>query len=367
MNLLFLFKSIFFSSKATAEEKKKIIHLAPRNGIGGVETALKSMEEVKHHQIDFKVEYIVQLGTNSRAWQQFTNFISPLPLLLATKNIIFGDADVLIVSLWRSAIVGILAKCFRPKLKLVIFIHNSTNVHWLDFIFNRWAISLAHEVWSDSHASLNHRFPKLVPKQHRVISFVTRRLEALPSRKASPDFIFWGRINVQKGLDFAIRIFAEMVKTYPDARFWIIGPDEGPLESLQQLSKSLGLTNNIIFLGKSTSAEIEKHALKATFYLQTSLYEGMAMSVVEAMQLGLVPIVTPAGEIPSYCIDKFNSLIVKSEQEVIKNLKELLNNNNQYQEARHNSIATWKDTILYAESVLMACEKLLTEDDSRNY
>jgi glycosyltransferase involved in cell wall biosynthesis len=361
MKLPFVLKSAGVPKGGSAENIKKIIHLAPRDGIGGVETAVRSMEKLKHDGINFKVNYIVQVIASARLWQRWAAFISPLPLLLAVRKVTSGHTDLLIVSLWRSAIVGIFAKCLRPKLKLVVFIHNATDVHWLDFIVTRLAMSLALEVWADSKASLRERFPHLAPERCRVISFVTRHFEALPARKVSPDFIFWGRINAQKGLDHALRIFAAVLKDQPGARFWIIGPDEGLLQTTQQLSKSLNLTDNVFFLGPATLAEIADHALKASFYLQTSLYEGMAMSVVEAMQMGLVPIVTPVGEIPSYCSHSFNALIVKSDRQVVENVRDLLSSNKKYEELRLNSIATWEDAPLYAESILQACEELLAD------
>ena len=364
MKLPFVMKSIDGPSHGSAEGVKKIIHLAPRNGIGGVESAVRSMEKVKHDKIDFKVDYIVRVVPNARPWKKWIAFISPMPLLSAAKRVVFDDTDVLIVSLWRSAIVGILVKCLRPKIKLIIFIHSATDFHWLDFIVTRLAMGFALEVWADSDASLRERFPRLDPEKCRVISFITRRFEALPAHEARPDFIFWGRIRAEKGLDHALRIFAEVMKQYPDARFWIIGPDEGLLQTTQQLSKSMDLMDNVFFLGPATLAELEVNALKATFYLQTSLYEGMAMSVVEAMQMGLVPIVTPVGEIPSYCSHSFNALIVKSEKQIIENVRDLLNSENRYEILRKNAITTWNDSPLYAESVLQACEKLLFDHDA---
>ena len=43
-----------------------------------------------------------------------------------------------------------------------------------------------------------------------------------------------------------------------------------------------------------------KKLANASFYLQTSKFEGFAMSVVESMMMGLVPVVTPVGEIGRY-------------------------------------------------------------------
>ncbi len=360
MKLLLAIKSVdVLGGGGAAENVKKIVHLVPYDGIGGVETAARSMGKLKHDGIDFEVDFIFK--TVARERQRWTTF-NPLAVLSAVTRIVAGDADVLIVSLWRSAIVGVLAKCMRPKLKLVVFIHNATDVHWLDFIFTRLAMSLAHEVWVDSQASLRERFPHLAPERCRVISFVTRRFEALPAREVSPDFIFWGRINVQKGLDRALRIFADVLRQTPVARFWIIGPDGGFLQSTQEQCKSLGLADKVFFLGVATLAEIADHALKASFYLQTSQFEGMAMSVVEAMQMGLVPIVTPVGEISSYCSHGVNALIVKSDRQAVEDVRDLLSSNEKYQCMRLNAIEAWKDRPLYADSVLQACEALLANN-----
>ena len=335
---------------------KKVIHLLPYDGIGGVETAARSMGKLKRDGMDFEVHFIFSVVGRVRQKWATSN---PLAMLVAARRVIACDADVLIVSLWRSAIVGILAKCLSPKLKLVVFIHNATDVHWLDFIFTRWAMRLADEVWADSLASLQERFPNLVRRRSRVISFVTRRFEVLPTRAVGPDFIFWGRINVQKGLDRALRIFAGVLKQNPAAKFWIIGPDGGVLRATQQLCKELGVVKDVVFLGAATLDEIVGHARNASFYLQTSQFEGMAMSVVEAMQLGLVPIVTPVGEIPSYCEHGINALIVESDQQVVEEVRALLSSNEKYQGMRLNGIEAWNDRPLYAESVLQACEALL--------
>ena len=84
------------------------------------------------------------------------------------------------------------------------------------------------------------------------------------------------------------------------------------------LAFSLAKSNSLIvllscssrFFNSVISENIVKHyAKKCSFFLQLSFYEGFAMSVIEAMQLGLVPVVTNVGEISNYCIDNFNGVI----------------------------------------------------------
>ena len=334
---------------------KKIVHLIPYDGIGGVETAARSMGELNHNGIDFKVEFIFKKGG--------FGLFNPLALLFAVGRIFSRNPDVLIVSLWRSAIVGILAKCLRPRLRLVVFIHDTADAHFLDFIITRLALLLTYSVWADSMASLRERFPGLISQKCQVISFVTQRFKIAPEQKVKPCFIFWGRLHQKKGLDHALLIFAEIIKHQPTAQFWIIGPDGGVFQSTQRLCESLGLKDKVSFLGAATLDEIENYAHKATFYLQASRYEGMAMSVVEAMQMGLVPIVTPVGEIPSYCSHGINALIIKANRQVVEDVNDLLNNNEKYQTIRNKAIATWKERPLYAQSILQACELLVKEDN----
>src|SRR5690606_5104555 len=136
-------------------------------------------------------------------------------------------------------------------------------------------------------------------------------------RMAQPDprFIFWGRLAAQKNLPRAIGLFHRIWKNRPQARFTIIGPDSGALAELQGSCDALGLGSAVYFAGAMDFSNILDQARVHAFYLQTSSYEGMAMSVVEAMQLGLVPVVTPVGEIGRYCRGGVNAVLVDDDEE----------------------------------------------------
>jgi len=335
---------------------KKIVHFIPYDGIGGVESAARSMGCLMKGDVDFKSDFIYRNASN-------TNYLAtynPFPLFAAVQKVAFNSVDLLIVSLWRAYIVGILAKLFKPKLKLIVFIHVQKDVHWLDYLFSRLAIFLATEVWADSKASLRLRFPRLNPDKCRVISFVTHHFKALPMKAVSPDFIFWGRMSLQKNIDRSLRIFGDVYRHIPTARFWIIGPDGGELSALKRLCNTLELSDSVVFLGEMNFDEIIQYAQQASFYLQTSEFEGMAMSVVEAMQLGLVPVVTPVGEIGSYCKHGQNALVVESDNQCVDDLFDLLGNDNNFQTMSLEAINTWTEKPLYAESVMRACESILS-------
>lgn len=339
----------------------KIIHVVPYDGIGGVEAAARSMGNFKYENIDFIVQYIYQ---NVKAEKRPFSTFNPWLLFAAVWHIRKCQPDVLIISLWRSAIVGLMVKVLRPKIKLVTFLHLDKDVHLLDYMFTRASLWLSSEIWADSVATINGRLHPLRRKQCRLISFVTRRFEAKPIVKIAPVFIYWGRINEQKGLDRALRIFAEIRKKRADACYWIIGPDGGALSVTKDLCTTLGLAESVTFKGSASHDQIINYAAQASFYLQTSIYEGMAMSVVESMQLGLVPIVTPVGEIGAYCQDGVNAILVETDQKTVEDVLGLLESDDLYQSLRKNAIGTWQDKPLYLDSVLSACKRLVENDDS---
>lgn len=333
----------------------KVVHLIPYDGVGGVESAARTMGAEDCGNIDFRVEFIFNGSKESIRWKSF----NPLPLISTAWRLSRSDVDLLIVSLWRSSIVGLLAKCFRPRFRVVTFLHNSTGVHFLDLVFTYFSVRSAIEVWADSAATLKSRFPHLSSDKSRIVSFVARRFEPLPEKPVGCSFIYWGRISPQKGIDRAIRLFAALHDRRPESRFIIIGPDGGSLRAMEELCLSLNVSDVVLFLPSSTHHHIIDLANNASFFLQTSMFEGMAMSVVESMQLGLVPVVTPVGEIASYCTDGENAILVENDQKVIEEILHLVDHPHDYQSLRASAIATWQGRPLYRESILEACEMAL--------
>jgi len=332
----------------------KIIHLIPYDGIGGVETAARTMLHVRDENIDFNVSYICTKTSREKSLKSTYN---PFSLIISFLSICRKDVDVLIVSLWRSLIVGILVKIFKPKIILITFLHLESNAHFIDYICHKISLFLSTHIFADSDATKRGRLSPSMQKKCSVISFVSKRIDPLSMHEVNTNFIFWGRITPQKGLNRAIKIFNEIHKKYSKAHYWIIGPDGGSLIEIKSLLETLGLTESVTFIGPSTYDEILIYARQASFYLQTSLVEGMAMSVMESMQLGLVPIVTPVGEIISYCHEGKNAIIVNSDNKTVDDVLSLLANNDSYQLLRANAIATWQNKKLYRDSVLETCRK----------
>lgn len=334
----------------------KVIHLIPYDGTGGVESAARSMINVVDDDIDFSIEYI--FPTVSGKKQRYITY-NPFYIFSATGHLVSQKPDLLIVSLWRSCLIALFVKFFVKRTRILLLLHSPQPAHFFDSLLTYLTVKKAFQIWADSQATLDQRLPKNIFANGRVISFLINRLKPFERHVLSPIFIYWGRIHLQKGLEKSIRIFAAIQNHYPLARYLIIGPDGGDLARLQRLVYSMNLDNAVSFLGEMDFDQIQQNAQQASFYLQASELEGMALSVVEAMQLGLVPVVTPVGEIANYCRHYQNALLVNSVDEVAIDISTVLENSNLYEELSQNAIRTWAGQPLYSESVLAACRDAL--------
>lgn len=344
----------------------KIIHILPYDSIGGVEAAARSIRSGAYPSFLFQKYYIDSRAGRSlqRGWDESGHFNSPADPRKYLQALLWlhrRRPQLLIASLWRSYVVAVVYKLLHPGSKVVCFLHSSRAVHLVDWFLAFGAMAMATEIWTDSQTTLNSRVPQFLRTRAIVISFVLRRLHPASQENPAPQILFWGRLAPEKGLNRALRIIAALKREVPNIQFKIIGPDQGELYRLKLLADDLGVGSVVTFLGPKNYEEIVNLAKHASFYLQTSMFEGMAISVVEAMQLGLVPVVTPVGEIGRYCHDGFNALYINSEDPMhtANRIKQLLIDSCQFASMREEAIKSWVNARLYQEDVLGRCRMLL--------
>lgn len=89
-----------------------------------------------------------------------------------------------------------------------------------------------------------------------------------------------GRLWKQKAPQYLIRAVPDVIQKHPEARFVLTG--DGPLEDeLKKLAASLGVENYVHFLGWRQDAR--KILADYDIFVQTSLWEGLSISILEAM------------------------------------------------------------------------------------
>ncbi len=116
--------------------------------------------------------------------------------------------------------------------------------------------------------------------------------------------------NPVKGVDVLIKAFSEVFKNINNIELMIIGIDPENT-SLRELSKKLGIDQNIHWIGIVDNASILLNA--ADIYIQPSRSEGLCLAILEAMSQKLPVIASRVGGTPEAVIHKKTGLLVEKE------------------------------------------------------
>jgi glycosyltransferase involved in cell wall biosynthesis len=105
-----------------------------------------------------------------------------------------------------------------------------------------------------------------------------------PSRQENPVVVAAGRLVKQKGFDFLIPAFAQVVDKNPEWRLRIFGT--GPEEAvLRALVDQHGLGDHVSLPGRSN--RLDQELADASIYALSSRFEGLPMVMIEAMSHAL--------------------------------------------------------------------------------
>jgi glycosyltransferase involved in cell wall biosynthesis len=115
---------------------------------------------------------------------------------------------------------------------------------------------------------------------------------AIPRTKNGFTLLYVGRLAPPKDHATLLRAVALTRAHHPNVQLWMVG--DGPLEfSLRKLSDELGLNECVTFFGEQ--ADVSPFLLAADLFVMSSVTEGLPVSLLEAMSVGLPAVVTDVG------------------------------------------------------------------------
>ncbi|MDM1496784.1 glycosyltransferase [Myroides odoratimimus] len=131
--------------------------------------------------------------------------------------------------------------------------------------------------------------------------------------------VFVGRIDLAKRLD----VIVDVVKILKDKNIFVnvnIVGDGPQLSNIKNRVESLGITNQFVFYGYVTDRGlIDKVLLKSTIFILSSVTEGTAKVLPEAMSRGVIPIGIKNVGSNNYIIDdKVNGFLVSKGNESLE-------------------------------------------------
>lgn len=346
------------TSSAHDSARIRVCHIVHSGKVGGVEVAAALLQAGQHPSINYQVAVLTQLQDGEPKAIKSPDCIghglnNPLSAVPVLRWLHRSTPDIVVASLWRSVLVGVLAKLINPKQKFVIFLHNTQYKNALDWAAHRLGFRMADGVFCDAAATrqaMTAELP-LEPGQVHVVPLVARGGRGQPQSEQGPvaaaadgeiRCVFWGRLAKQKRLDLTVRLLAELNNraTVP-VRLDLLGPDEGELDGMRRLARSLGVEQQLHWHGSADWDRIRSVASGASFFLQLSDFEGLGMAVVEAMQLGLVPVVTPVGQIAQFTSDGVNAVHFDSAAPVAGRMLSVVQDRPMWERMSAAAVAEW--------------------------
>ncbi|PWC34708.1 glycosyl transferase family 1 [Azospirillum sp. TSO35-2] len=120
--------------------------------------------------------------------------------------------------------------------------------------------------------------------------------------------LFLGRLIKLKGIDVLLNALAS--PACRDRRWEVTIAGDGDLDTYRGLAAELGIADRVRFTGWLDQGGCRRELAHAHVLVQPSMFEGLPMSVLEAMAEGLTIVATPVGSVPDAIADGETGLLV---------------------------------------------------------
>ncbi|MDO8482927.1 MAG: glycosyltransferase [bacterium] len=154
---------------------------------------------------------------------------------------------------------------------------------------------------------------KTVPTVLPIFTDIQRFTSAQPLFDLKQKYPAWsfillvaGRFSEEKNFVFAIEVLKQLVKKYPKTGLVIVG--EGPLRGeLERAVWRAGLYEHVAF--EPWQSDLISYYKTANLFLQTSLYEGFGLALLEAVACGCPSVSSDVGIAPELLNHKGHSFV----------------------------------------------------------
>jgi glycosyltransferase involved in cell wall biosynthesis len=289
----------------------KVAHIIHNFQVGGVENG------VRHQLINGELNYkVFCLGTADK------NYVSGIDddlivyrkagesrflyFIKVVKNLYNFKPDIIVSSLWRSHIFSIFFSILF-NVNWYPFYHSSQSFHKLDLISLYLSVFLSKYALCDSVSTRDYIL-SIKELDVKIISYnfspVLNNVEF--SGRFTNRFLYCGRLSSVKNINYLFEILKNLNNK---SEFHLDVYGEGDArDELARLIVGLDVEPKIHFKGVVAPEQVESIMLRYNFYIQTSIFEGRAISVSQAMSAGCCCFTSFVGEIDNYATDNLNAI-----------------------------------------------------------
>src|SRR3989344_322904 len=227
----------------------------------------------------------------------FWNWVYYKPALLPLQNL--READVLHVHGVGALLDFIIAT--KPLLRKPIIVSTHGGIFHTKAIglikkayFSGWQRIALRRVDRVVACSKND-FELFKPVAKRLILIENgvelKRFEQCTKKSQKNIFLFVGRLSKNKRIDQLRETAGIVDNSGVDFELRLVGEDwEGIRSKLEAEAKHLGISKQVVFVGKASEKELVEEYCNAKVFVSASSYEGFGISAIEAMAAGCVVI-----------------------------------------------------------------------------
>ena len=130
-----------------------------------------------------------------------------------------------------------------------------------------------------------------------------------------PRIVVVGRLSPEKGHLVLLRATRLLKDRGIDVEVEIVG--SGPFEAqIRQEEERLGLATRVRYVGELLPADVSRRLVDADIFCLPSFAEGIPVSIMEAMAVGVPVVTTLVGGIPELAVDDVTALVVPASNEI---------------------------------------------------
>lgn len=172
-----------------------------------------------------------------------------------------------------------------------------------------------------------------------------------------------GRPSYQKNPLFMVEVAHGIHLKHPDIKFYLLGVGfySPMLEDMKKLIHQYDMDDTFYLLPWLSHEETLKYVKGSLLYFMTSLYEGLPISVIEAMSLGKAIVASDVLGNKDCVRDGYNGYLLPLKEEVfVEKMNDLIENDEKRKEMEKNS-RSYFESDFFIDNRIKALEEIYTE------
>jgi len=197
------------------------------------------------------------------------------------------------------------------------------NPYLSKIIFSQSIINISPSIY------LKIKFNEFGIKSKYIPNIINIKNYKFKLRKNCGPKLLWVRsIHTSYNPQMAVEVLTELITIFPNASLFMVGPNkDDSYNECMLLARKLDVEKNIHFTGGMKKSSWINLSKDCDIFINTTNYDNMPISVIEAMALGLPIVSTNAGGLKYFHDDGVDALLVPigDTGAMVKKIKSLIN------------------------------------------